>query len=220
MIVALPLAFARRLSSITVTNNVSSWVSIRRSDTQRVKLSVHWRLLDAPDVVAEALVLWDSAGTLGDGIQQAINVRASGVGTAAPRLAGGVGLTRELRHYFGRAAAFLPSDCVIPEVTLGWSHARDGRKRSMRLGSASVEHAQIAIHPALDHDQVPETVLEMVMYHELCHLLRPPLSVEEARRTRQHRVHHRSFRALERRYPHLAEAEQWIRDNLSSLLSY
>ena len=87
------------------------------------------------------------------------------------------------------------------------------RRASIQLGSYHHEEDLIRIHPALDRAEVPEYVVEAVVFHELLHAALPP-EVRNGRR----RLHTAEFRRRERLYPDYSRAERWIRGNLPKLL--
>jgi len=87
------------------------------------------------------------------------------------------------------------------------------RRASIQLGSYNQEEDLIRVHPALDRGEVPEYVVESVVFHELLHAALPP-DVHNGRR----RLHSAEFRRRERLHPDHARAERWIRANLPKLL--
>lgn len=120
-----------------------------------------------------------------------------------------------------RVARLLPEGTDYRGVQITWGkRANTPSRRSIRLGSMDEKRALIRIHPVLDHPWVPPHVIEFVIWHELCHYVRPPLSADVARATSDHRVHHRAFRALEARYPQMEAAETWIRRHIDDLLQH
>lgn len=90
---------------------------------------------------------------------------------------------------------------------------RRSARVSIQLGSYRADQDLVRIHPALDQPWVPHYVVESIVHHELLHAALPAV-VENGRR----RVHTPEFRRREARYPHLAEARAWIRENLMRLV--
>lgn len=78
---------------------------------------------------------------------------------------------------------------------------------------------ELVVHPVLDNERVPDYVTDFIVFHELCHHVSPPLTLAQARRRGEHRIHHRHFRALEARCPYVDESTLWVRQHLDWLLS-
>ena len=99
---------------------------------------------------------------------------------------------------------------------IGWSLGAAGRvRRTIRLGSWQPEHRLIKVHPVLDSQDVPQYVVDFVVYHEMLH------GVVGAARSGQRTVFHtRDFRRREAQHPAFGSAQSWIHENLDALLSY
>ncbi len=180
------------------------------------ELRIGLPMLAAPELVAQSVCFQLRHGRFPDELSDYLQTLREP--TAAPRPLRPSGKTVDLREVLESVGALLPEGLDIPpSLAIGWARRTSGKRRSIRLGSATVQ-GQIRIHPALDSSDVPEYVLHMVVYHELCHCLRPPLTRTQAKRRREHRIHHSEFRALEAYFPRLEEANAWVRDNLDSLL--
>ena len=81
--------------------------------------------------------------------------------------------------------------------TLTWS----ARKTRRILGHHDYVHDTIVISRSLDNDDVPELLVEFVLYHEMLHMKHRP------RLSNGRRVYHTAaFRADERRFEHYDEA--------------
>jgi hypothetical protein len=91
---------------------------------------------------------------------------------------------------------------LMAKPELGWS----GRLSRTLLGHYDHAHHAIVLSSWLDRAEVPEYVVEYVLYHEMLHLKHP---VEHSRGRRT--VHSKAFREEERRYERLAEAKAWLR---------
>jgi hypothetical protein len=96
-----------------------------------------------------------------------------------------------------------------------WGTRKSGRRpRSIRLGTYSPDKSMIRIHPVLDSTAVPGYVVEDVLYHEMLH--------HELGMVRQNGKvfsHHRVFKAKEQAFPYSSQAREWIRENISWLLT-
>ncbi len=101
------------------------------------------------------------------------------------------------------------------EVEIEWGkNVRTSNRRSLRFGSYDTRKKLIRVHPRLKQDFVPLPVLELTIYHEMCHDQLPPV-----RRNGQWQTHHRDFKSKEREYRHYREAMQWEKAHWAKLLS-
>ena len=104
------------------------------------------------------------------------------------------------------------------DVAITWGRAprMKGRRRkdrfSIRLGSYDERAQLVRIHPCLDQSDVPEYVVESVVYHEMLHAAVPP-----ERRGERRSVHTPEFRRRERLYEHHDAANRWLDANLRRL---
>ena len=117
----------------------------------------------------------------------------------------------DLRAIYDRLNAGSFGGAIRAEITWGrYTLPRDGQ-RTIRLGTYTDYHdgAVIRIHPALDHGQVPECVVERVVFHEMLHQV---FGLDPGR------VHTREFAGAERKYRHFRKAMAWERKNLDWLL--
>ena len=92
-----------------------------------------------------------------------------------------------------------------------------GRRRrngsfSIRLGSYDDRLRLVRIHPVLDRPDVPEMVVESIVYHEMLHAVIPPKPGAQRRS-----VHPPEFRRMERQYEHFDQAEAWLEANIERL---
>lgn len=112
-----------------------------------------------------------------------------------------VGRHRSLLESYLRVSMDL--GLVLPSAPrLGWSRTASRR----RFGHHDADHQIIVLSRVLDDPEVPEFVLDFVVYHELLHILHPPVPGSGGKRM----VHHRAFREAEARFPQRAEAETWL----------
>lgn len=102
------------------------------------------------------------------------------------------------RHFDGRLAV----------EHLSWSRGRTKR----RLGYYDDAHNRIVISQSLDDAQVPRTVFEYVLYHEMLHIVHKS-RVSNGRRC----VHHADFVRDEKRFPHYHEAQLFLKRWIPSL---
>jgi len=70
----------------------------------------------------------------------------------------------------------------------------------------------IKVHRLLDREEVPQEVIEYVVYHEMLHAVCKPFVNEKG----EVRAHTAEFKAKERNFHHFQEAEEWIKYNKMS----
>ena len=72
-----------------------------------------------------------------------------------------------------------------------------------RVGYCSILMRVIAISSVFDTEEIPEFVLDFIVYHEMLHMMRgfDPLG----------KLHDAEFQADESKYPMKAESEEWLR---------
>ena len=87
-----------------------------------------------------------------------------------------------------------------PQLTWSRDHARN------RLGHYDPAHNTIVISRVFDDPRVPSYVVEYIVFHEMLHL-RHPVKLRGSRRC----VHSKEFAAEERSFPHLAEAQRFLK---------
>jgi len=98
-------------------------------------------------------------------------------------------------------------------ITWGPSVSRRRRRRSIKMGSFSVEDRVIRIHPALDQAAVPRYFVAWIVFHEMLH------GKHEVRRENgRRRFHSAAFLAEERTFPEYERACAWEKANLDRLL--
>jgi hypothetical protein len=105
------------------------------------------------------------------------------------------------------------------EVSIRWGRAPGRRKRRTKtrtraLAVYSYEDQTIRVSPVLDAADIPEFIIDWIVYHELLHHALP---VEELNGKR--RYHTRRFKMLERAFIQYQEAKAWEKEHIDRLLS-
>jgi len=102
-----------------------------------------------------------------------------------------------------------------PMPNLGWTAARVGR-RGITWGThrETSDGPLILVNAILDAPDVPNFVLEHIIWHELCHQLAPPEKDSNGRRA----IHSRAFKKMESRYPRLEQAEKWEQEQVARFI--
>jgi len=86
-------------------------------------------------------------------------------------------------------------------------------RRSFSFGSYDPKNKLVRIHPRLKQEFVPMMVLELTIYHEMCHQSHPPF-----KNNGQWLTHHGEFRRKEREYANYRQAMAWEKANWIKLL--
>jgi len=97
---------------------------------------------------------------------------------------------------------------TLPTPVLTWS----ARKTYRILGHHDSTHETIVISKSLDSADVPEYVVEHVVFHEMLHI-HHPTQHRDGRRYN----HTPAFRRDERKFAHYEDAERWIERNVRRL---
>lgn len=101
------------------------------------------------------------------------------------------------------------------DAVIEWSkETKLTNRRSVRFGSYDSKKKLIRIHPRLKQDFVPVSVLELTVFHEMCHQAVPPV-----RGNGQWKSHHKAFKSREKEYKHYKEAMQWEKKHWAKLLA-
>jgi hypothetical protein len=108
------------------------------------------------------------------------------------------------RSYFGGAH----------DARITWGVARRAtHRRSIKVGSFSVEDRLIRVHPLLDHEKVPRYFLDWIVFHEMLHG-KHAIRKADGRRC----FHPPEFAEEERQFPDYDRARLWEKTHLGMLL--
>lgn len=102
---------------------------------------------------------------------------------------------------------------IRAKITWGTAPKREGRRRSIKMGSYAVEDRIIRIHPALDSAAVPEYFVEWIVFHEMLHDKHGAVQ-KDGRRC----YHTKAFTAEERSFVDYERAAAWEKAHIQSLL--
>ena len=89
----------------------------------------------------------------------------------------------------------------LPQPVLTWSQ----RRTRTILGHHDQVHDTIVVSRTLDARDIPEWVVEFILYHEMLHIKHPARLINGRRY-----YHTKAFRADEQRFPHYHEAQRWL----------
>ena len=101
------------------------------------------------------------------------------------------------------------------EARVEWGkNVKVPNRRSFSFGSYDAKNKLIRVHPRLKQDFVPVSVLELTVYHEMCHQAAPPV-----RRNGQWQMHHKDFKSKEKEYCNYRAAIQWEKKHWVKLMA-
>ena len=124
------------------------------------------------------------------------------------------GQVHDLQAIFDRLNGERFAGQLQAQITWGPGGGRPRRRRSIKMGSFSVEDRIIRIHPSLDRTEVPGYFVAWIVFHEMLHGKHEVLR-KDGRRC----FHSKEFMAEERTFPDYAQASAWERANIDRLLS-
>jgi hypothetical protein len=204
--------------SLTLTDNRYSMVAVRRAPIgyrvriHRMFAGVHRRIVRA---LARYVVHNDrrASSVLGEYIER--NKHIIRMQPRRPRQVTirTTGRHHDLRVIFDELNAEYFAGRMDARITWGPSVSRRRRRRSIKMGSFSVEDRVIRIHPALDQAAVPRYFVAWIVFHEMLH------GKHEVTRVGGRRCFHtKEFLADERTFQHYQRAFAWEKRNIDRLL--
>jgi hypothetical protein len=100
------------------------------------------------------------------------------------------------------------------QATIRWGRdVKSHNKSGFRYGSYDEGKKLIRIHPRLKQDFVPQCVLELTVYHEMCHQFAPSYKKNGIWQS-----HHAEFKKKEREFINFKDARNWEKHNWHRLL--
>jgi hypothetical protein len=204
--------------SLTLTDNRYSMVAVRRAPIG-YRVRVHRMFARLERGIVRALARYvvhndrRASGLLGEYIE-----RNKHIIRMQPRRPRQVtirtsGRTHDLRQIFDELNAQYFDGKMEARITWGPSISRRRRRRSIKMGSFSVEDRMIRIHPALDSAAVPRYFVAWIVFHEMLH------GKHEVTRVGGRRCFHtKEFLAEERTFQHYQRAYAWEKRNIDRLL--
>jgi predicted SprT family Zn-dependent metalloprotease len=119
---------------------------------------------------------------------------------------------RDLDEIFGRLNQEYFTDKIQAKIMWG-RDVKSRNKSGFRYGSYDEGKKLIRIHPRLKQDFVPQCVLELTVYHEMCHQFVPPY-----KKNGTWQSHHPEFKRKEKEFKDFKDARNWEKHNWHRLL--
>jgi predicted SprT family Zn-dependent metalloprotease len=119
---------------------------------------------------------------------------------------------RDLDKIFERLNQEYFYDKVQAKIMWG-RDVKSRNKSGFRYGSYDEGKKLIRIHPRLKQDFVPPCVLELTVYHEMCHQFSPSY-----KKNGSWQSHHPEFKRKEREFKGFKDARNWEKHNWHRLL--
>ncbi len=190
---------------------------VSASQSQQIAV-IHWALLADPDRVVRLLASYACTRKVAPEDHRWASELTVPQRDVRLTIATTAGVHLDLRGMYTDLLLRLgehESTAALTGYTVSWSPApaREGRHGSIRLGSCDHGRHRILLNPKLDDARVPRYVLESVLWHEMAHVLRPPI-----RNGRRREVHHAEFHALDRLFSEHEAARTWVTANIQWLL--
>jgi predicted SprT family Zn-dependent metalloprotease len=119
---------------------------------------------------------------------------------------------RDLDKIFERLNQEYFNDKIQARIMWG-RDVKSRNKSGFRYGSYDEGKKLIRIHPRLKQDFVPQCVLELTVYHEMCHQFAPSY-----KKNGTWQSHHPEFKRKEREFKDFKDARNWEKHNWHRLL--
>jgi hypothetical protein len=204
--------------SLTITDNRYSMVAVRRSP-EGYRVRVHRMFADGEPRLVRALARYvvhndqRASVTLGEHIEKNKHIIRQ-----QPRRPRNVNLRtngryHDLQEIFDAINARYFRGRMQARITWGPNLRGRRRRRSIKMGSFSVEDRIIRIHPALDQAGVPGYFVAWIVFHEMLHGKHEVVRVDGRRC-----FHPPEFMAEERTFDEYERACAWEKRNIDKLL--
>ena len=203
---------------LTLTDNRYSMVAVRRAPTG-YRVRIHRMFARTEPRIVRALARYvvhndrRASSVLGEYIE-----RNKHIIKAQPRRPRQITIRTAGRHFdlqaiFDRLNGEYFAGKIEARITWGPSFKHRRRRRSIKMGSFSVEDRIIRIHPSLDQAGVPSYFVAWIVFHEMLH------GKHEVTRVGGRRCFHtREFVAEEKTFAHYERAYAWEKRNIDRLL--
>jgi hypothetical protein len=204
--------------ALKLTDNRYSMVAVRRAPSG-YRVRIHRMFAGVEPRIVRALARYvvhndrRASGVLGAHIEKNKDIIRSQPRRPRQVTIRTAGRYHDLQALFDRLNGEYFDGKLEARITWGPSTNRRRRRRSIKMGSFSVEDRIIRIHPALDQANVPSYFVAWIVFHEMLH------GKHEVTRVGERRCFHTpEFLADEKTFSHYDRAYAWEKRNIDRLL--
>lgn len=220
---------------VTLTDNRYTMISVRRlgardrggalrtqGGERRYEVRLHHMFADADPVITRALARYiadndaDASRILGDFIDANADYVRGRSRRTPTQVIFTAGEHHDLRSIFDELNARYFGNRIEAAITWGARSGRPRRRKSIKMGSYSVEDRLIRIHRSLDRAFIPRFFVAWIVFHEMLHQVHDDIQVKNGRRE----FHPKKFRDDEAEFELYEQARLWERQHLDALLTY
>ncbi|MBI4512169.1 MAG: hypothetical protein HY698_21225 [Deltaproteobacteria bacterium] len=208
--------------ALAVTDNRYTMISVKREKGPMYRVRLHHMFLKAPPAITRSLARYiamndsEASKHLSAFIDEHhLVIRRAARRQRPPVTVETCGEVYDLQEVFDSLNGHYFGSQIDACITWGPRGGKRKRRRSIKMGSYSVEDRLIRVHPALDRRFIPRYFLEWIVYHEMLHQVHD-IPVVGGRR----QFHTPQFLAQERQFDHYDRARRWERTNLDRILHY
>lgn len=205
---------------LLVHHNRSTMISVKR-ESHLYKVRLHSMFLNAPFMVQEKLYDYiaqnsqASARYLQDFIDFYFQTQDSSLISASAEINRTSGTIFQLDEIYEELNQKYFDNQIRASITWTSRISTGKKRRSIRMGSYSMQEQLIRIHPSLDRSFVPRYFISWVVYHEMLHQKHGVYMINNKKI-----FHSKQFLAEERLFEEFKQAKQWEKENLQKLLYY
>ncbi|MCG6553805.1 MAG: SprT-like domain-containing protein [Candidatus Magnetominusculus sp. LBB02] len=196
---------------LTLTDNSSSMLSVRRAPDGKISIRAHRMFLNAGAEVIEEIAAFVRQRKKQTPLTRQFIRENKSVLKKRPKRAAAInpqGKYHDLMAIYSSLNEEYFDGSLSVDITWGRRQTR-GVYRKRRLGSYDAAGSLIRIHPALDKPAVPRFFIEYIVYHEMLHAA-IGIRVKNGRRT----IHGRDFKLRERLFRDYGRAMDFLKYRL------
>lgn len=209
---------------VSLTDNRYTMISVRRTKVigrggtrPHYEVRMHRMFTEAPPHLTYALAQYIAKGdrgssrVIGTYIDQHAPAKSTRRVSSVPVVT--CGDVYDLQAIYDELNATYFQGAIDATITWGARLARPMKRRSIKLGSYTLDDKLIRIHRVLDRANVPRYVVAWVVYHEMLHQKH-----DFRQRGSRREFHTPAFLRDEARYERFEEAKAWEKAHILQLL--
>lgn len=191
---------------LKLNHNRHVMLNILDKQEERVRLSIHHMFLEAPKEVRKGIANYICNNDVCPKITHFIRKHSSSIKRRVAKSGSSEGKVYNLQKIYDEInAIYFESSVDLPIYWYGNKNRLP--KTKIIFGQYLADIQSIRIHSLLDQEEIPESFLGYVVYHEMLHHVCPPLMKENGNRS----VHHSEFKRREKLYHDYDKANDWIK---------